>query len=145
VSGSGISWAICKFAPRSRQITNHASTPPLSFLQAVCPSCHPTNSVKALNRVINRRMFCKWGAWWCRQVLIKQILCSGSAGRCRATQSGWASHESVQAPVVGCRQQGPPLRISFSSVRCRIFIVCGSRQDAECCQCASVCRYGSSS
>jgi len=27
---------------------NHASTPPLSFLQAGCPSCHPTNSIKAL-------------------------------------------------------------------------------------------------
>jgi len=27
---------------------NHASTPLLSFLQAGCPSCHPTNSVKAL-------------------------------------------------------------------------------------------------
>jgi len=27
---------------------NNASTPPLSFLQAGCPSCHPTNSVKAL-------------------------------------------------------------------------------------------------
>ena len=41
VSSSGISWAICKSAPRS-------STPPLSFLQAGCPSCCPTNSVKAL-------------------------------------------------------------------------------------------------
>ena len=29
------------------QTDNHASTPPLSFLQAGCPSCHPTNSVKA--------------------------------------------------------------------------------------------------
>jgi len=46
VSGGGISWAICKSAPRSRH--NHASTPPLSFLQAGCPSCRPTNSVKAL-------------------------------------------------------------------------------------------------
>jgi len=27
---------------------NHASTPPLKFLQAGCPSCRPTNSVKAL-------------------------------------------------------------------------------------------------
>jgi len=44
-SGSGISWARCKSAPCSRQIT-HASTPPLSFLQAGCPSCRPTNSVK---------------------------------------------------------------------------------------------------
>jgi len=42
VSGSGISWVICKSAPRSRQ---HPTT---QFLQAGCSSCHPTNSVKAL-------------------------------------------------------------------------------------------------
>jgi len=30
------------------QSDNHTSTPPLSFLQAGCPSCRPTNSVKAL-------------------------------------------------------------------------------------------------
>jgi len=32
----------------SLQTDNHASTPPLNFLQAGCPSCHPTNSIKAL-------------------------------------------------------------------------------------------------
>jgi len=32
----------------SLQIDNHASTPPLRFLQAGCSSCRPTNSVKAL-------------------------------------------------------------------------------------------------
>ena len=32
----------------SLQADNHASTPPLSFLQAGCPSCRPTNSIKAL-------------------------------------------------------------------------------------------------
>jgi len=35
----------------SLQIDNDASTPPLSFLQAGCPSCRPTNSVKALKAV----------------------------------------------------------------------------------------------
>ena len=30
---------------------NHASTSPLSFLQAGCPSCHPTNSVEALKAI----------------------------------------------------------------------------------------------
>jgi len=30
------------------QTDNHSSTSPLSFLQAICPSCHPTNSIKAL-------------------------------------------------------------------------------------------------
>jgi len=33
------------------QKDNHASTPPLSFLQAGCPSCRPTNSVKALKAI----------------------------------------------------------------------------------------------
>ena len=46
VSGSDISWAICKYAPRSRQITMPA--PHHSVLQAGCPSCRPTNSVRAL-------------------------------------------------------------------------------------------------
>ena len=32
----------------SLQTDNHASTSPLIFLQAGCPSCRPTNSVKAL-------------------------------------------------------------------------------------------------
>jgi len=32
----------------SLQTVNNARTPPLSFLQAGCPSCRPTNSVKAL-------------------------------------------------------------------------------------------------
>jgi len=37
----------------SLQTDNHASTPPLSFLQAGCPSCRPTNSVKALKGTTN--------------------------------------------------------------------------------------------
>jgi len=45
---SGISWAICLQVCTSLQTDNHASTPPLSFLQAGCPSCRTTNSVKAL-------------------------------------------------------------------------------------------------
>ena len=32
----------------SLQTDNHASTPPLSFFTGRCPSCRPTNSVKAL-------------------------------------------------------------------------------------------------
>jgi len=32
----------------SLQTDNHARTPTLSFLQAGCPSCRPTNSAKAL-------------------------------------------------------------------------------------------------
>jgi len=35
----------------SLQTNSHASTPPLTFLQAGCPSCHPTNSVKILTKI----------------------------------------------------------------------------------------------
>jgi len=36
----------------SLQTDNHANTSVLSFLQAGCPSCRPTNSVKALKDII---------------------------------------------------------------------------------------------
>ena len=54
MSCSGISWAICKSAPRSRQITTPAPHHSV-FLQAGCPSCRPTNSVKALNATVETR------------------------------------------------------------------------------------------
>jgi len=52
VSGSGISWAICKSAPRRRQITTPAPHHSV-FLQAGCSSCHQTNSVKALKAQVS--------------------------------------------------------------------------------------------
>ena len=50
VSCSGISWAICYATPRSRQITTPAPHHSV-LLQAGCPSCRPTNSVKAMKVV----------------------------------------------------------------------------------------------
>jgi len=38
----------------SLRTDNHASTPPLCFLQAGCPSCRPTNSVNALKALMKR-------------------------------------------------------------------------------------------
>jgi len=37
----------------SLQTNDHANTPPLSFFTAGCPSCCPTNSVKALKAGFN--------------------------------------------------------------------------------------------
>jgi len=37
----------------SLQTDNHTSTPSLCFLQARCPSCRPTNSVKALKAKVH--------------------------------------------------------------------------------------------
>jgi len=39
----------------SLQTDNHASTPPLSSLQAGCPSCRPTNSFEALKATVTTR------------------------------------------------------------------------------------------
>jgi len=43
----------------SLQTDNHANTSLLSFLQAGCPSCRPTNSVKALKARLNKQYYAK--------------------------------------------------------------------------------------
>ena len=48
------SWAICKSVPHSRQITQHPTT---QFLLAKCPSCCPTNSVKALEENYTKQLY----------------------------------------------------------------------------------------
>jgi len=46
----------------SLQTDNHARNPPLSFLQDGCPSCRPTNSIKALKGKDERgQRLCKKG------------------------------------------------------------------------------------
>ena len=64
VSGSGISWAICKSAPHSTQITTPAPHHSV-FLQAGCPSCRLTNSVKALKATKREKLKSKknWISW----------------------------------------------------------------------------------
>jgi len=50
VTDSEWQWQLlgCLQVCSSLQTDNHATTPSLSFLQAGCPSCRPTNSVKAV-------------------------------------------------------------------------------------------------
>jgi len=50
---------------------NHTSTPPLSFLQAGCPSWHPTNSVKALKAITHAQKTC---IFLCSLLLISKYL-----------------------------------------------------------------------
>jgi len=54
----------------SLQTDNHNSTPPLSFLQTGCPSCCPTNSIKALKATLqlkkhiwNKQQMPKINSW----------------------------------------------------------------------------------
>ena len=58
VSGSGISWVICKSAPCSRQITTPAPHHSV-FLPVGCLSCRPTNSVKALKAIATYFAHCR--------------------------------------------------------------------------------------
>ena len=71
VSGSGLCWAICKYSPHP---DNHANIPPLSFLQAGCPSCRPTNSVKAL-----KAYMIPVSSWYLSTSLVSRIARSGAA------------------------------------------------------------------
>ena len=64
----------------SLQTDNHATTPPLSFLQARCPSCRPTNSVEALKKLSTnwttgkqiRHLLSFWNTskQWCQKAVV---------------------------------------------------------------------------
>jgi len=76
-SNNNNSWAICKSAAHPRQIPVVA--PPLNFLQAGCPSCHPTNSIKALKAFTQDFVqgnagfqgVCELGPWTGRLILLE--------------------------------------------------------------------------
>jgi len=70
----------------SLQTDNHANTPPLSFLQAGCPSCRPTNSVKAQ---LFKKL--KGGRFW-DTVYMYANSCHGDT-QCQETQ-----HDRLQFP-----------------------------------------------
>ena len=74
VSGSGISWAICKSAPRCRQIT--MPTPHHSvFFTVRMPFLLPNNSVKALKAKILLCTSAVLNVWWyC--TLVGHVVCS---------------------------------------------------------------------
>ena len=97
MSGSGISWAICKSAPRSRQITTPAPHHSV-FLQTGCPSCRPTNSVKALKAsnvmlcdCIYRALDRAWRSHYFHQFLRHSV---------RFVASGLLEQEQQQIPTV---------------------------------------------
>ena len=95
---SGISWAICKSAPCSRQTTTPAPYHSV-FLQAGCPSCRPTNSVKALKSFLalsalkllvghqEQHLACKNGLMRCL-----------SGARCRLFAYGPADTTAIPKP-----------------------------------------------
>jgi len=65
------------------QTDNHASTPPLSFLQAGCHSCRPTNSVKALkhlNSYCNVKVEVYKSSFFCRCLLSSENPSAGGEG-----------------------------------------------------------------
>ena len=92
-------------------VGNHASTPPLKFLQAGCPSCRPTNSIKALmahsNHIITRISIQTTG------------LAFGGTGQCsyhvRGVDGSRAEHLTVESYTVIICQQLSLLLFGFPS------------------------------
>ena len=72
------------------QTDNHASTPPLSFLQAGCPSCRPTNSVKALKAQKGHQAYKKL-EWWGAGMVI-----------CLARDADLRMAQLMPLPLSGC-------------------------------------------
>ena len=110
---------------------NHASTQPLTFLQARCPSCRPTNSVKALQAyyyytrylsggvlmwlsVWSKVLTCIWPSWChCHSLSLASV-------RSRLVLPFWYRLTWVvpeKEPLNGC----VCVFVSFSVCRCLLF------------------------
>jgi len=93
----------------SLQTDTHASTPPISFLRAGCPSCRPTNSVKALKAELNllhwsrNRKIRKWmenGNQHSSEEVVQVILNSFKRRDCPVAYSCWCCEWSRRKCVV---------------------------------------------
>jgi len=74
----------------SLQSDNHANNPPLSFLQAGCPSCRPPNSVKALKAITFSKLKTNLNQQWLfAQQSMMQDLSSAAAFEMKIT-TGWS-------------------------------------------------------
>jgi len=97
----------------SLQTDNHASTPPLSFLQAGCPSCRPTNSVKALKTnwktVTNAN--CKRGPW------LPQLSMTHTHARARAHAHTHTFNGPLSRTTRASRYQKGKTNLDFTEAR----------------------------
>jgi len=87
----------------SLQTDNHASTPPLKFfLQAGCPSCRPTNSVKALK------------ADWQQYIRYTNVLNRAARFRCLKTGLNRVGARQINSDqIASCQLQQQWLKNSF--------------------------------
>ena len=99
----------------SLQTDNHASTPSLSFLQAGCPFCRPTNSVKALKAQV-WQLVCY--VQDCLSPLSMQALPAAPESLCVVEMGG---HDVTSEDVEGGSQSGLFLNIGLQV--CRSFII----------------------
>jgi len=97
----------------SLQTDNHASTPPLSVLQAGCPYCRQTNSVKALKamalKAISSNIVVKYGvAFGGRTVSLTKLAYLitaafiGQDGRSADSAALCCCHSFSRVPFEGC-------------------------------------------
>ena len=66
VSGSGISWAICKSAPRSRQITTPVPHHSVFYRPDALPAAQPTASKywRPCADTVLKKKYCPWSRVW---------------------------------------------------------------------------------
>ena len=84
----------------SLQTDNHANTSPLSFLQAGCPSCRPTNSVKALKgRPLPEEIFTHSRQFWSSYILYQLHLLRSIASSLFNLRA-WQPFSTTSLPVL---------------------------------------------
>ena len=108
------------------QTDNHANTPPLSFLQTGCPSCHPTNSVKALKA--NFSVLLRWPDL--RKILMgsstkgMQRNCCGRLKLVISDQSGYVSETVLGWDSGNYCMSSYKNSSTFITCKCYLEVIC---------------------
>ena len=129
VRGIGISWAICKFAPRSRQITTPAPHHSVFYRPDSLPAAQPTASKNWRQTMCTTNMM-KFGSWFLPSVLLPSVLWRCWLGDRKGIQpvknsGGVLAWLSVWSEVQTCTWPSwcHCHSLSFASVKSRLFFL----------------------
>ena len=127
VSGSGISWAMCKSAPRSRQITTPAPHHSVFYRPDSLPAAQPTASKNWRQTMCTTNMM-KFGIWFLPSVLWRCWLGGRKGIRPVKNSDGALAWLSVWSEVQTCIQPSwcQCLSLSLASFKSRLVLPSGT-------------------
>ena len=116
VSGSGIIWAICKSAPRSRQITTPVPHHSVFYRPDALPAAQPTAS-KHWRQIENALTMCNIDKCWSDDVLLQQDMDAMDDDIFKAKKKSAAGPGKASTSTPACKPDPAPTGTEHSAAK----------------------------